>query len=339
MDLEAASVRMFASEVGAHPRPNLFSASCASAAIHTLALLILLNLGLFQTVSFVAQPHRLLVPLVSTPLVVAPATFRPLTLLATPKSKSENEAVSRAQLELLIPKFVAPTLPSSAVKTATSPRLPILSPATVTGRFSGAAALAPTIRDPRQVQTGGFGDPNGVGGKGQADTRPTIARLGSFDLPPGPGAGNGTGGASGIKRVVTTSFGRAVEVYPAAAPAAPRPTIRPAGFPEIATATAVPPSRDDSAVPARTTPAEILSKPVPNYTAEARAMKLEGEVQVQVLFPASGRPKALRIIRGLGHGLDEAATRAVEGIEFQPAHQDGRPVDSTVVIFVVFQLT
>ncbi len=337
-NLERSSDGMFASEVGSHPRPHLISSNCASVVIHTLAMLILINIGLFQPISFVARAPRLLARLVSTPSVASPTMFRPLALPAPPKFKSD--VASRTQLEPPVPAFVAPVLPSLVVEMATPPGLPVFSPASVTVRSAADAPnLVPTIRPPRQVQTGGFGDPNGIGGKGQ-DARPTIARLGSFGLPPGPGTGNGTGARNGVPRMVITSqFAGGVETPPGATATAPRPTTRPAGFPEIAAPVADAGRSPVSTASPRTTPAEILSKPIPNYTAAARAIKLEGEVWVQVLLPASGGPKALRIIRGLGHGLDEAAAQAVEGIAFKPAQQEGRPVDSTVVIFVVFQLT
>jgi len=46
----------------------------------------------------------------------------------------------------------------------------------------------------------------------------------------------------------------------------------------------------------------------------------------------------VRVIRGLGHGLDEAAVQAAQQIHFKPALQDGQPADSTAVLHIVFQL-
>jgi len=45
-----------------------------------------------------------------------------------------------------------------------------------------------------------------------------------------------------------------------------------------------------------------------------------------------------RIVRGLGHGLDEAAVRAAQQIRFKPARRDGQPVDFPAVVHIVFQL-
>jgi TonB family protein len=88
----------------------------------------------------------------------------------------------------------------------------------------------------------------------------------------------------------------------------------------------------------RITPVEILAKPRPVYTAEARALGLEGQVTLAVLFAAAGQVRVLRVERGLGHGLDEAAIRAAEKISFRAAQMDGRPIDYPAKVQIVFQL-
>src|SRR6185503_20698258 len=79
-----------------------------------------------------------------------------------------------------------------------------------TGEFGSSAP--PTVNAPIQkVQTGGFGDPNGLPGEGKQGAKLTAAKLGSFDLPEGAGTGNGTGGAKGIKGTfASTGFGNGV---------------------------------------------------------------------------------------------------------------------------------
>jgi TonB family protein len=86
------------------------------------------------------------------------------------------------------------------------------------------------------------------------------------------------------------------------------------------------------------TPAEILSKPTPIYTEEARAKRIEGEVLLEVVFEATGKLRVVRVVRGLGHGLDDSAVRAAEQIRFKPALRDGQPSDSTAVVHIIFQL-
>ena len=85
-------------------------------------------------------------------------------------------------------------------------------------------------------------------------------------------------------------------------------------------------------------PVEVLSKVQPAYTDEARRMRVEGEVVLEVTFKADGRLEILRVVDGLGHGLDEAAVAAARKMEFKPARRDGRPVDFTATLRVVFQL-
>jgi TonB family protein len=86
------------------------------------------------------------------------------------------------------------------------------------------------------------------------------------------------------------------------------------------------------------TPVEITFKPNPVYTEEARSLKLEGEVLLEVSFSANGTLHVNRVVRGLGHGLDEAAIAAANKIRFKPALRAGQPVDSTAVVHVTFQM-
>jgi TonB family protein len=85
-------------------------------------------------------------------------------------------------------------------------------------------------------------------------------------------------------------------------------------------------------------PVEIVSKPRPVYTDQAREMRIEGEVVLEVTFVATGKLRVLRVVGSLGHGLDEAAVDAAKKIEFTPARRDGRPVDHTATLRVVFRL-
>jgi TonB family protein len=84
---------------------------------------------------------------------------------------------------------------------------------------------------------------------------------------------------------------------------------------------------------------EILDKPKPAYTAEARQRKIEGTVLLDVIFSATGEVHVLRVIRGLGYGLDENAMEAARLIRYTPAKQAGAPVDQRVTLHVVFEIT
>jgi TonB family protein len=208
-----------------------------------------------------------------------------------------------------------------------------------TGNFGGSSATPTIVRPVEKVQTGGFGDPNGVPAKGTGQEKLVMARMGSFDLPQGAGNGNGSGGARGVRGTVASAgFGNGVAT-PGQGDGRSngRGSVRAGSFGDISAAA---PNRQTQAVvsaPA-TTPVEILSKPKPVYTEAARRLGLQGEVLVQVLFGANGQAHVLGVTRGLGHGLDEAAMDAASKIRFKPAQQNGRPVDSTAVVHVVFEL-
>jgi TonB family protein len=83
---------------------------------------------------------------------------------------------------------------------------------------------------------------------------------------------------------------------------------------------------------------EILHKPAPQYTEEARKLHIQGEVLLDVVFAASGELEIVKVVRGLGHGLDEAAVRAAERVRFKPATKEGKPIDSKATLHIVFQL-
>jgi TonB family protein len=87
-----------------------------------------------------------------------------------------------------------------------------------------------------------------------------------------------------------------------------------------------------------TTNLEIVSKPIPDYTTEARQLKVQGDVVLRVTFTSSGRVVVQGVVHGLGHGLDEEARRVAQQIHFRPATRNGQPVDLTTTIVITFQL-
>ena len=200
----------------------------------------------------------------------------------------------------------------------------------------GSSAI-PTLKKPREaVQTGGFGDPNGVPANNRTGHAANINVQGAYDMPTGPGNGNGTGGAKGAKGVIaSTGFGNGVAV--GGTGGQPHGTVQQGGFGDESAAVAAPRVRQTSAQP-NMKKLDILMIPTPTYSDEGRAKKIEGEVLLQVVFTASGDVKVLRVVQGLGHGLDEAAQSAARQIRFKPAQQNGQPVDSTAIVHIVFSL-
>jgi TonB family protein len=215
-------------------------------------------------------------------------------------------------------------------------------PPVKTNVFSTGSSATPTLAAaPQKVQTGGFGDPNGVPSTQNHGHAVTIARAGSFDMPSGPGYGNGTGGSHGVRGVIaSTGFGNGVATGNSSGPVSgSREAVRPSGFADAGLVAANAQPKAKSAEPVvKSLPAEITFKPRPVYTDEGRRLKIEGEVLLRVVFSATGQIRIVSVMRGLGHGLDESAVRAAEKIQFKPALRDGHPTDSEAVIHVEFQL-
>jgi TonB family protein len=264
-------------------------------------------------------------PVVVAKLDPPPAQLHLAAPRPMPKPKVEDTPVPEVKIAARklenLPPTEAPVVPKQAVKTNV---------------FTGGSSAPQTVAlAPQKVQTGGFGDPNGVPAKANPGKAVNIAQAGGFDLPTGPGYGNGTGGAKGVRGVVaSTGFGGDV------AKVDPRPArgqVQTGGFGSDVPAPPTVQSRPAEVV-AKLTPAEILSKPTPIYTEEARSKKIEGEVLLEVVLEASGKIRVLKVVRGLGHGLDDAAVRAAEQIRFKPAMRDGQPSDSTAVLHIIFQI-
>jgi TonB family protein len=201
---------------------------------------------------------------------------------------------------------------------------------------TGSAAPATVVAPVNKVQTGGFGDPNGIPGNGDPNKSTNINRKGSPALPGGPGYGNGTGGAQGIRgTVASTGFGNGVANPPQGG--GRKGTVQSTGFADQSVATDAPKKKADAAA-SGTGSVTILDKPRPEYTAEGRSLKLEGDVVLDLVFLANGTVHVNGVISGLGHGLDEAAIRAAQQIKFKPAKQDNQPVDFPARVRIEFRM-
>jgi TonB family protein len=200
---------------------------------------------------------------------------------------------------------------------------------------SGSAA-APTVKLPvEKVQTGGFGDPNGLPGKGDPNKTTNVNRLGSPALPGGPGYGNGTGGDKGARGVVaSTGFGNGIANPPQGG--GKQGAVQSSGFANQTVASDAP--KKKASADSGTSQVDILSKPRPEYTAEGRALKLEGDVVIDLVFLANGSVQVNHVVSGLGHGLDESAVQAAQQIKFKPAKRDNEAVDFPARVRIEFRL-
>jgi protein TonB len=84
-------------------------------------------------------------------------------------------------------------------------------------------------------------------------------------------------------------------------------------------------------------PQAVLT-PDPEYTDEARRAKTQGTCTLWLIVDAAGRPRNIRVVHGLGFGLDAKAMEAVQQWRFDPALKDGKPVTVQISIEVEFKL-
>ena len=256
------------------------------------------------------------VPVV-VPRLLAPPPPRPMRELIKP------EPPKLLPVAPIVTKAVDP--PAQLVPAAAPERTiekPVIQRPPETGLFERTNA-ARTSQAAAAVTTGGFGST----AASPRDATIGNVKTGGF----GSAAASSRGAANGD--VKTGGF--------SSEPPAPRRVtngeVQTAGFDQRASAPAQP------SVAAVTKPidqpVEIVFKPTPEYTDEARGARIEGTVSLELEFTAAGDVRVLRVVRGLGHGLDEAAQRAALRIRFKPAQSENRPVDSRATVHITFRLS
>jgi TonB family protein len=83
----------------------------------------------------------------------------------------------------------------------------------------------------------------------------------------------------------------------------------------------------------------LISKVAPSYTDEARESRLSGLVLVSLEVAQDGSPQNVKVVRGLGHGLDGKAIESVRNWHFNPGMRDGVPVAvGPLIVAVYFRL-
>jgi TonB family protein len=224
---------------------------------------------------------------------------RPSIILA-PQPKAALTAAPPAQ----VPQAHASTAPVHLGETfGVTPNPNASRPATVAAIGNPYGGMKGPAVAPRGV-VGSTGIGNGTKSGSNAGT---VGRVASAGIPGGTGTANVYGGGK----------------------------VAAAGIPTMQKAAVATPAAN--AVP-RATNLEVLSKPPVQYTAEARQLRVQGDVVLRVTFTANGQVIVQGVVHGLGHGLDEEARRVAQQIRFRPATRDGRAVDLTTNITITFQL-
>jgi TonB family protein len=301
----------------------------------------------------------------STALVFAtpPPPPEPLPPVPQIKVTPPPAPLVEAPRKIELPKPL-PEPPKPEVARLNTPAMPVLPPAAPKAVVAPPQPKVGLFASPRttpvannqatpSVQTGGFGNPAGAAVNPDA-TRPSVPAVGSFNA--APGANQGAGEA---RRGVVQGVGFSTGVANGAPGATSRGTVASAGFNSgavggtpggtgatrsVATTGFGPTGiGNGGASPAKPQTVnfvapEVLSEPKPQYTEEARQLKIQGEVTLQVKFGADGKVEVLRVVNRLGHGLDEQAERVAQQIRFKPAARNGQPVDQITYIHILFQL-
>jgi TonB family protein len=341
------------------PRWNVFG---VSAAFQALLLLFFVSLPLFFPEKLKIALNYSVMPLATpeTQVLLPPPPPKIKPRIERPKPEPIEQPVEPPKpkvVKLIAPKFNPPVMAKPKPAEA---RAPELKPAfeevkldvesrqpkrpredVKLGNMTTGSAAPATVNLPlKQVQTGGFGDPQGIPGPGDPSKRANINRKGSPDLPSGPGYGNGLGGSSGVRgTVASTGFGSGIAIPPPSGSGKGGGVrVRTAGFSDATAAAAEAPQKKTRADQTPATTVVILDKPRPTYTQEGRNLKIEGDVVLDVVFLASGQLQVNRVVSGLGHGLDEAAVSAAKQIKFRPAKREGQPVDFPARVRIEFRL-
>jgi TonB family protein len=168
------------------------------------------------------------------------------------------------------------------------------------------------------------------------DTQPRVTREAGFGAT-GATSSNLHGATARVasNAVAASGFGAAVPI-----PHSQEPAVKPkTGGTAFTAAVTADPARQPAAVRQPVAePLEILFKPRPGYTEEARRAHLEGDIVLEVLFTGSGNVRVLRVVRSLGYGLEQKAIDAAAKIRFRPAGEDGHPIDTVAMVRISFQM-
>ncbi len=303
----------------------------ASVLLHGAALILLVTVGTASLATSHAT-HSYGV-MVYQPHVQPPVHRRPAAPMHLPRRLRAFEAPLTVRASLPSPPLLdAPPQPN-LIQSTKSPSIPIVSPPVVVppiqqqipaGAFQAKAIVTPNARLHAPIGSAGFSS-TAVTANESSPRRTIDGAFGSMTTNRA-GPVHQTQGSSGFDGVPQATV-RAQDSL----------AVKAGGFGVIVSGPAAPVVKSNPSA-GSFRPVEILDKPAPSYTEEARRLGVEGEVVFEAVFAASGRLRVLRTMKTLGHGLDETALRAAEAIRFRPALHNGDPVDFTAAVHIVFQL-
>jgi TonB family protein len=307
------------------PRPLV-----ASVVAHGLAFLLLFALRFSSGVliSHPAPQHVTLLAPVNFPARAKAMPVLPPKAIAPRPNEFHPPPPATAHLQIPVPIIAAPAIEIPKPILPEIPKIPVTVAAIKASSFSEVKPVALPPAPKPVVRASGFQNSEST------VTRPAngpVATAGAFDS-------SASAEAAPVRKTIGISrSGGFSEASAASSSVASRGSIQSGTFGDTTVEKGAAPSQR-SAAAATTTPVEILSKPKPAYTDDARRKNIEGEVLLEMQFSASGEARVLRVVRGIGHGLDETAVAAARGIRFRPATRDGGAVDSAAIVRILFQL-
>jgi TonB family protein len=256
-------------------------------------------------------------PKINMPKVEPKPDLKPLQMeakVAVPVVKEARPAI------ILAPQ------PKAALTAAAPAQMTQAKPSTAPVHLGETFGVTPNPNATRPATVAAIGNPYG-GMNG-----PAVAPKGVVGS---TGLGNGTQSGSNAGVVGKVASAGIPGSTGTAAPAYGGGKVASAGIPQVQQAAVATPAA--TAVP-KSTNLEVISKPPVQYTSEARALRVQGDVVLRVTFTAAGQVLVQGVVHGLGHGLDEEARRVASGIRFRPATRNGQAVDLTTNITITFQL-
>jgi TonB family protein len=313
------------------PAPRSSASLAGSAAIHLVVLLIVLQVRApleSRLPRYTAT--QLYVPAVESvavapkfrkapaPPLIAPRTSHPVVTLRTPTPAPDLPAPPELSVIRAAPLPAVRPLPPSPVPPPPAPPPPV---------FASTLPAVPTAAHATAPRTGVFAAVPVTAASPAA--KPQIAG-GTFGTVPAGGPRHNSPTAA----TLPAGFG-GVAAAPASQEPAPKPATTGTAF---TAAVAADPRQSATHRQPTAEPLEILFKPRPTYTEEARRAHIEGDVVLEVLFTATGNLRVLRVVRGLGYGLEQNALDAAAKIRFRPASQDGHAVDTVAIVRISFQV-
>ncbi len=334
-----------------------------SLVINASVIALVLILSIFfvhhQVVQQRLEATQLLLPV--TPVKPIRPVIRPKVPIVPPTPDLLNRITPKFTYKPA-PTEVQPKLARVHMNNMSAPVLPPYRPDSVAlpaqPKVGAFHTNIPTVVANNMGQTstkmGGFGDPMGVHANPNAGKTANIAAYGSFSSAVGAASGSGaarkgkiggtnfgSGYAQGVPggtghgngKVTSAGFSNGMA---GGTGNGPRGAVQQVGF-QNNLAGATGPKLVATSNGNETT-VQVISHPQPEYTTEAKALKIQGDVVLEVRFSADGRVHVLRVVRGLGHGLDEQAIRVAEETRFKPATRDGKAVDTTTYYRIDFQL-